>query len=657
MSKSVRWQIPFVSTIDKTHYRVDIYDEGTFTPVQLTAGPTPFVTSEDSSEDFFAPVRTQTGTLQVCTKIPSGGTLSLNDILPANNIDRPVRLVSIAANNTETIEWQGFLSAEAYSQDYTGVPQLLDLPVISVLEAMKSVEISAYWFSQTSGEKIGDFIGDLLYQIDQETGMQVTVNYSQASNDICNKYLFVSQFFDYETNEASGELTYIYKNASIYDIFEKICAFMGWCLREQGMEFYFERVGSDELGMTTVNMSSLTWRGNDHKRDLRQGAKSVSVEAEVSEFETHFDMPKCPITGLSYKNYYNGVIGAPNWYYDKCTRTSVLNFTSNDISKAFLARFYGIRNNSSFPWDTLYEDIGFENIIYLTGQAYSDTSYSKLCTIKSALEFSCICGVKNTLEDVGYFVLKLKDETAARIEVDGYIRVGIKFLNSYYSGITGTLWNSNPNSSIKVTMSRGSGEVHIPIPKVSTMYTFGKSDIEVYLYDDFDNTKTTALISEISIEYEPPFRKYTDPQKTNRYMQNISNDFRDEVSVKLELASIFANRNGLSHIYGVKRYYYGQEYVDYLEPITTIDYLKSDNTTEARRPEVDLLNRLADYYGAARQRLELEVAHPTAAPLPLLKLNGINDGKVYLPLSESRDWKSDTSKLTCFETAEQPSES
>ena len=83
----------------------------------------------------------------------------------------------------------------------------------------------------------------------------------------------------------------------------------------------------------------------------------------------------------------------------------------------------------------------------------------------------------------------------------------------------------------------------------------------------------------------------------------------------------------------------------------TINYkISQDAPTVLRRPEVDLLNRLAAYYGAARQRLELEVAHPTAAPLPLLKLNGINDGKVYLPLSESRDWQTGVCKLTCFET-------
>ncbi len=265
------------------------------------------------------------------------------------------------------------------------------------------------------------------------------------------------------------------------------------------------------------------------------------------------------------------------------------------------------------------------------------------------MEFSCICGVQNTLEDVGHFVLKLKDETAAKLEVDGYIRCGMKFMGRYYSGITGTLWNSNPASSFKVSLSRGSGELRTPVPMISSLYTFAKSDIEVYLYDDFDNGKTTALISEISVEYEPPFRKYKDPQKTNRYLQNLTNKFYDEINVQLSFASIFANVNGLSHIYGVKRYTYGQEYVDYLEPITTIDYIKANNTTEARRPEVDLLNRLAAYYGSARQRLELEVEHPTTAPLPMLKLNGIDDGKVYLPLAESRDWRTGVCKLTCFE--------
>ncbi len=84
-----------------------------------------------------------------------------------------------------------------------------------------------------------------------------------------------------------------------------------------------------------------------------------------------------------------------------------------------------------------------------------------------------------------------------------------------------------------------------------------------------------------------------------------------------------------------------------------LTYNTDDSTTVLRRPEVDLLNRLAAYYGAARQTLDLIVKHPTVTALPLLKLNGISpDTKKYLPLAESRDWREETCTLTCFETPE-----
>lgn len=653
MSKQVRWQIPFVSRLG-TAYRVDIYDEGyTGSPVQLIGGTSPFVTDEDDSDDYFAPIRVQTGTLTVCTHDEDGNVLiTLDDILPANNIARPVRLWRLLGGGAAgVLEWQGFLSCEAYDQDYTDIPQHLQLPVISVLEAMRSVELSSYWLEQNYALTIGAFLSVILDdQVYNDLGMQVTAVYSDTCTDFLSKYIFATQFFTYDTNEASGEMTYLYSATSLYDILERICKFMGWCLREIGSTFYFTRIGSDVSGQTTIDMDSLKWLDTDHKRTVSQGAKHVSVEANVEEFKTYFEFPQCPIAGLSQKNIYGDIVSLPRWYYDKCTQTSVLGFVSSDISKAFLARFYGIRSDSSMPWNTLYEEIGFENVIYLVGKAYSDTTYAKYCTIRSAQEFSCVCGVENTNEDAGYFVLKIKEEVSAYLKVDGYIRCGIRFMGLYYSG-TNVPWANNPSLSIKVELSSGSGEVRIPIPKTSGNYTFASSDIEVYLYDDFDNTKTSALVSEVSIDYEPPFRKYKDPQRTNRYAQNIQTEFRDEISVSLELASNFANVNGLSHIYGIKRYTYGQEYVDYIEPITTLTYTKPDSTTEQRRPEVDLLNRLATYYGAARQRLDLIVEHPTAAPLPLLRLNGISpDGRTYAPLAESRDWQQDSSTLKCFET-------
>lgn len=655
MAQAVKWQIPFVSLLG-TQYRIDIYEDGyTGTPIQLLGGPTPFETDEDVNDDFFTPVRSQTGNIQVCTEIPvqdnypDGGQLDLRDILSASNIDHPVCVMNITTESVHPV-WQGFLSCETYSQSYTSVPEILTIPVNSVLEAMRSVEINSSLFQQESGEEIGDFIDDILAQILAQTGLTVDPYFSTACENILEKYIFVSQFFSYETNEASGEITYLYKGEYIYNILEKICKYMGWILREDGDMFYFTRLGSGEFSLTSVNMSDLEWRGTNHTRTIFQGAKRVAVEADVVPFDTYFEMPICPINGLTQKNYYGGVIATPTWCYDKCTQASVLNFTSQDTSKAFLARFYGIRNDSSFPWNTLYESIGFDNSVYLTGKKYTDTSYIKLCTVRSALEFSCILGVQNTIEDAGSFVLKLREEVGAKNNVEsGYMRCGLKFAGRYYSGIPGTLWNLNANSSFKVTMSNGTGELRIPLPKVGNVYTFEKSDIELYLYDDFDNGITSAIVTDIEISYDPPFKKYETPQQKNRYLQNVS-DFRNDVTVQVGLASSFANVNSLSHIYEVVTYTYSTESVDYLEPIKTIPYLLADNSTESRRPELDLLTRMAAYYNEPRQIVELEVVHPSAAALPLIKLNGLGDGKVYLPLSESRNWYTGVSTIKCFET-------
>ena len=652
MSKAIRWQIPFQS-VQGVQYRIDIYDEGySGDHVQITAGSTPFTTDEDNSDNVFEPVRSQTGTIQICTQLPSGGMLSLDDILPSDNTARPVIVNKIDSSTTpatEAVEWQGFLSCETYSQDYVGIPQVLDIHVNSVLETMRSVKIDAYYAGQTQVLTVEDLVHAISEQM-EVLGVQTYPIFSVASEDILDKYIFVSQYFDYKKSESLGDITYIYSSSSLYDILSDICAFMGWCLREDGQFLYFKRIGADELNNVTADMSSLTWMGKGHQRTIMQGAKEVSVDTKIKDFETHFEMPVCPINGLSKDNIYT-ISRIPWWLYDKCTRANVGMFSSYDVDNCFLAYFYGLRNNSSDPWDRLYEDIGFSNCIYLTGKEYEDTSYVKRCVIRNVLEFSVICGVSNTLEDVGHLILNIKN-AAIEGSSSGYIRCGMQFLGKYYNGVTGAMWVNNANASFKVPIN---SDFRIEIPRFQDVYTFDTGYIYLYLYDDFGGSGTSAFITDISLKYEPPFKRDIENLKENRYVRALG-AARDEMSINLNLASAFSNPNGLSHIYGVKRYWSGPDYMDYLEPIQELTYNTADGT-ENRRPEVDLLDRMAAYYGQSRQRLELEVAHPTVAPLPRLLLNGINDGKVYLPLSESRDWRTNVCKLTCFEVPAVPSES
>ena len=160
-----------------------------------------------------------------------------------------------------------------------------------------------------------------------------------------------------------------------------------------------------------------------------------------------------------------------------------------------------------------------------------------------------------------------------------------------------------------------------------------------------------AFFKQLSVDYIPLTDDALTDRSENHYFRLLGTNFRDEISINTDLASWLNNQPSPSII----RIGTGAG-----QAMTMLNY-GSTESPDLRRPEVDLLNRLATYYGAARQTLDLITKHPVVnnapAVLPLLKLNGINDGKVYLPLSESRDWRTDECTLKCFETPETPSES
>ena len=222
----------------------------------------------------------------------------------------------------------------------------------------------------------------------------------------------------------------------------------------------------------------------------------------------------------------------------------------------------------------------------------------------------------------------------------------LRFGNKYWNGSgwqsAETFFEADFDNDAEETEEPGEYILNIPITNTLT----GSVTMEIgggvrgglqrtaYYQPDYD-----LLLLEFSLEHVEAEYVAKNERSENKYFRLLGGNFRDEISVGTDLASTLNNRPSPSLV--MQDLVTSMRYMNYI--------IAANGTTEPRRPEVDLLNRLAAYYGAARQRLELEVAHPTDAPLPLLKLNGINDGKVYLPLSESRDWQTDVCKLTCFE--------
>ena len=335
MSKAIRWQIHFheakPASENPKHYRVDIYDEqdGSWSGItQLTAGDNPFTTTEDNSDDFFCPVRSQTGTLQICTALPGGGTITLNDLLPANNIARPVRVSSIASNNAETIEWQGFLSCEAYSQDYTSIPENISIPVISVLEAMASVEVDESILSglNTVASTINTLIDIFLDEVVLVMCDEYYIPSISCGRNIVSKYIDATVLFQANEYNNENSMTYIVSGMSIKDCLARIATYMGWCLREKSYALYFEAAGEtsgyrrnyrqgviDQQGnisyswmidttdtsISRANIADQSWRGTGHERSIAAGAKSVEVVANLAKYNLDMQVPECPVGLLS----------------------------------------------------------------------------------------------------------------------------------------------------------------------------------------------------------------------------------------------------------------------------------------------------------------------------------------------------------------------
>lgn len=740
MAKNIRWQIPFVS-LSGIYYRVDIYDEGTFTPVELTAGPTPFVTDEDASDDFFCPVRSQSGTLQVCTLMPDGNYITLDELLPANNIARPVRLINL--DNSNAIEWQGFLSCEAYSQDYTGIPQILDLPLISVLEAMASVQLNQ---ARSNGlTMIRAAIKTAMDEMMLQSGMDfyTHVNYSATSYQIFNTYIDQTVFFERNEYNNENSTTYIVSGMSVKEVLEYLATYMGWTIRERGTKIYFSRLGDDIYTIEVAysqfaNKSSISqradyvtkdlatdvvWMGTGHQRSIAAGAKSVEVVASLKKYELTISIPDCPVGNLTeiyrqlwkynrdgdwlyllanrnmyaYSNmsvaYYSVLLRYSHNHFEgylNSTLSDLLNHMAvgpqssayaeingtQDMVRwyagAFLCRYDWEETGTASAHNTsngLYCTF-FPHSIGVGGQTpdFDAGQVGAIFSINSVIGYRCNTGYIRLKADANtIFMWPSNDYTGAdlvhsnELQYEWYICFELQFGNRWWDGgswrdfrcqffakMTKNGFDGNWDpTTMPITETDGllipiteqmQGLVTLKIWPMASATTFSVSNTGVL----------EMVFASLEVSHILPANSAISDRSENHYFLLLGTNFRDEISIGTNLATYLNNRPSPSLILAGT----GPGQV-----ATAITYYLAGGETELRRPEVDLLNRLATYYGAARQRLELEVAHLTDAPLPLLRLNGINKNKVYVPLSESRDWQTDECKLTCFECPQQPAES
>lgn len=274
----IRWQIIFKDIDEKKHY-VDIYDatKDTATVDILTGAANPVSTDEQSDDDFYMPIRTQSGYLRFVIDKQHEDILS--ELMPTTATDRPV----VLRDDSGRTEWVGFLTGEQYSQPWKSIPYTVELPIQDVMATMKGVN-----FIQNDGytsiKSLFDLISSYLpvnaldYSFPDSVDVQTeVVNYN------FQEYMTEQERKDHNTED-------VYDTITVQEAMEYFCKYFGMSCRQYGNHIvlachdgtgYISKGDQDYKSPATHNLSDLKLRGASNKKSFSKAYGVVIGEFDV----------------------------------------------------------------------------------------------------------------------------------------------------------------------------------------------------------------------------------------------------------------------------------------------------------------------------------------------------------------------------------------
>lgn len=461
MAFSEHYIIPFKS-LDSINYEVVIYEDGyTGSTVTLTGAERPFETCEDGDVNPFTPIRTQTGYIRV---IDEDGTLA-DSIFPTSNTQKFVRLYD---TEDDSIKWQGFLACSAYNQDWVNSPHELDIPVISLLEAFKSVYLPLDAMQET--EQLGKLLVYAMQTLfnTTDTAWLTSVLYEVwmiGSVDL--DYLWPKPqipfyLFFKEDEIINGDVSNTeYVGWSFYDIFQEICTLWGYTLRENGTAFFFtafdeECISGHEESVyyrrkrfstflagnyTSVSsygynqdnnlLQEITFAGDNSKMSLTPGKRLAIVSVDIDTKVPSLEMPDTPAsddTPLAW-----GWVGASRIqpFVDRGSDLETYDY--------FGVTYMTLDDMADSDWEAAYAwstqtNPGLDNELFDT---YWVEMYAMPCRISYSEEHLqsglLVTRVKNN-STVGSPIYTLESARTFDLSEGGYLKLDIEYSTKYQGG-------------------------------------------------------------------------------------------------------------------------------------------------------------------------------------------------------------------------------
>ena len=642
--------ITFKSLRRNTTYVLTIAD-GSNTVTALTPSATPFVTDVDTSEDFFSPVRSQSGTIEINGEV--------SDVTPLLSSNPESRLVTLQGTDgsTTTLRWKGYLQTAALSQAWDKGPIDLSFPVVSHLGLIESYQYEEAGYNSFAG---------FMVSMNTVTGSAFYSSFvfpTLTTSATILKYNFSGQAF-----AKWDDKTKTYQYANYKNVLEEICKLFGWVAIEVADMLCFVAPDSNAgyVQFTAAQMSTLAGGGtatgtsisqqtiteaidgSDHTIDYLPGKKSIKVTGkpgntfgqlfgfDVSNLEirTTEDYNRAKSSGSSEyyhyftKNYgdsdeidvsYSGNIRYDNFYYDDdtlrsgscCVTDRQLETDSNNTPNVVEKDTNWI--NHILCKLTAQDQSNIFSINPIRAHFASGLMSDMYISIKFNIRYSDT--YKDGWETVNDWAIGMKVLVDSTTLMDGTIT--IQNGSPYYAQAG---YANNDGCVAVLAPTTTSGELHIQFTLPGQILGFP--------YVSFEN---------FSVSYVRVWRRHLDtPDEDNTTEYEIGNGFTES----LEQTNTLTCQRPTGSSSTSEQIGWNLVLDDDLDPIMKI--------YSNKYPEEALADRMLAHYSVSKQRITAQLQSTGGLFSPLhLHVPGTGNGMVCL--SQSVNWRDDLITASLFE--------
>ena len=678
MEFQVFWKIKFKSLRAGTDYCVNIYKDGTLPsgyPLTLKGGSQPFITEEDSDDDMFAPIRTQTGYIRIVDDgyaETSGGaatTWNWKELLPATDTDRPVVLQKKVSGVWTTV-WLGFMQAQNFGGTLFGNPQEREFPVQCPLTVTQGTDIN---YTHTSIENFAYLLKQIVDSIPSTARPQ---NFMiQGGTNAQGWLLKKIDWQNFASEDGDGNLI---ARFSMYQCLEDMCRFWGWTARTKGDTLYLTMAddataqpywlslntsgltalaGGTVAGVTSATFDSTTLSGdifaNTNQDDyLNRGHDKAVVTCDISASDGEL------INVLPYKiveqwtkngfygdDYVNHIYTSDHDSFENsfmqgsCNSGATFNVeklpaigTKNNESVFSVIRIKNQYNENNIlaSFESKYWHCFADGGITLEGDIYKKGE--KITENDGNNEWGkyklYIC-----------FGIGTSRNTAKWFDGFEWSSTKKKFI-ARICGSDGVLWCQDIyNNSLGYRIMGSIIPTDNLYGYLGPAQLYGKIFIDIYGSDDFtyNSTNETMDIADFNISFKRRsplvvFGYNTSRNDSCQYTASNQNNVRDEFNADC----IYGSENNSKFGFGVVL----DNFYEYMRELTY--------GGTSMRPEQHLANRVVNYWASSKRRLEVELRTNAVADITP-KSNTTIDGTTGYPIAISRDWRDDITKLTILE--------